>query len=57
MASPSKARFMSMRPLMRMSWPTDSDATQPSLVLYRLTRRVPCHSVVVSLTAHHNDAT
>ncbi len=27
---------------MRMSWPTLSDATKPSNVLYLLTRRVPC---------------
>lgn len=35
--SPSIARFMSSRPLTRMSWPTDSDPTQPSNELKRLT--------------------
>ena len=37
--SPSMARFMSMRPLTRMSCPTDSDPTQHSKELKRLTLR------------------
>ena len=34
--------FMSMRPLIRMSCPTDSELTQPSKGLNLLTLRAPC---------------
>lgn len=39
---PSKARFMSVRPTIRMSAPTLLLATRPSKGLKRLTRSVPC---------------
>ena len=45
--------FMSMRPLIRMSCPTDSELTQPSKGLNLLTLRAPCRGGRTGLSTQY----